>query len=395
MCYAWRRALSSRPWVRGLGRLDGRWLLAAAVLLTLAYALYASHAMFGRLYDDTHITLRYAENIADGDGLRFNPGQQPVEGYTNFLLTVFLAGCAKIGLPLLGVTKIVSISAALGVVIATYWLASLVMPGASGLLRATPSLVMAGCGWFAFYAAIGLETHLFALLATVAACLVLRGKWPWAGVVFAAAYLTRPEGAGLWAVTLVWLGWQTWLAPFVARRFARTASDEPNVRPRSRDVLAFALPFVVIAGIHEAWRLSYYGEPVPNTFYDKVGTAAQQVRRGIEYVRDSLPQLHPVTLIVLALVLILIPSGAIRSRAARYIALLAAAFVGYIILVGGDFIGPRFLFHVFPFIIVLAVAGVRSLLGFPWRSLRRQTNADDDLGIGPSAPHRSPPSRSP
>ena len=69
--------------------------LAAAVLLTLAYALYASHAMFGRLYDDTHITLRYAENMADGDGLRFNPGQQPVEGYTNFLLTVFLAGCAK------------------------------------------------------------------------------------------------------------------------------------------------------------------------------------------------------------------------------------------------------------------------------------------------------------
>ena len=80
-----------------------------AVLITLGYALYASHRMFGRLYDDTHITLRYAENFADGDGLRFNPGQQPVEGYTNFLLTVFLAGCAKIGLPLVAMTKIVSI----------------------------------------------------------------------------------------------------------------------------------------------------------------------------------------------------------------------------------------------------------------------------------------------
>jgi hypothetical protein len=50
------------------------------------------------------------------------------------------------------------------------------------------------------------------------------------------------------------------------------------------------------------------------------------------------------------------------GRAARYIALLAAAFVGYVILVGGDFIGPRFLFHVFPFIVVLSVAAVRSLL---------------------------------
>jgi arabinofuranosyltransferase len=375
--FVWRRALAARPWVRALGRLDGRWLVAVAVLMALGYALYASNRMFGRLYDDTHITLRYAQNLADGYGLRFNPGQQPVEGYTNFLLTVFLAGCAKIGLPLLGVTKIVSISAALGVVIATYWLASLVMPGASGLLRATPSLVMAGCGWFAFYAAIGLETHLFALLVTVAACLVLRGKWPWAGVVFAAAYLTRPEGAGLWAVTLAWLVWQVWLAPIVARRFERLAPDASDVRPRPRDVLAFALPFIVIAGLHEMWRLSYYGEPVPNTFYDKVGTAAQQVRRGIDYVIYSLPQLHPATLALLALLLVLIPSGAIRGRAARYIALLATAFISYIILIGGDFIGPRFLFHVFPFIIVLAVAAVRSLLGFPWLRLRRRAATTD------------------
>jgi arabinofuranosyltransferase len=378
MLFVWRRTLAARPWVRALARLDGRWLVALAVLLALGYALYASHRMFGRLYDDTHITLRYAENFADGDGLRFNPGQQPVEGYTNFLLTVFLAGCAKIGLPLLTMAKIVSIGAALGVVIATYWLASLVMPGASGLLRATPSLVMAGCGWFAFYAAIGLETHLFALLVTVAACLVLREKWPWAGAVFAAAYLTRPEGAGLWVVTLAWLVWQVWLAPIAARRFARAeTSDGPDAAPRSRDVLGFALPFVVIAGAHEVWRLSYYGEPVPNTFYDKVGTAAQQVRRGIDYVLNSLPQLHPATLALLALLLVLIPSGAIRGRAARYIALLAAAFVGYIILVGGDFIGPRFLFHVFPFIVVLAVAAVRSLLGFPWRTLRRRSDCAD------------------
>jgi arabinofuranosyltransferase len=378
MLFVWRRTLAARPWVRALARLDGRWLVALAVLLALGYALYASHRMFGRLYDDTHITLRYAENFADGDGLRFNPGQQPVEGYTNFLLTVFLAGCAKIGLPLLTMAKIVSIGAALGVVIATYWLASLVMPGASGLLRATPSLVMAGCGWFAFYAAIGLETHLFALLVTVAACLVLREKWPWAGAVFAAAYLTRPEGAGLWVVTLAWLVWQVWLAPIAARRFARAETSEgPDAAPRSRDVLGFALPFVVIAGAHEVWRLSYYGEPVPNTFYDKVGTAAQQVRRGIDYVLNSLPQLHPATLALLALLLVLIPSGAIRGRAARYIALQAAAFVGYIILVGGDFIGPRFLFHVFPFIVVLAVAAVRSLLGFPWRTLRRRSDCAD------------------
>lgn len=372
----WRRSLAGRPWVRALARLDGRWLLGLALLLTLGYALYASHRMFGRLYDDTHITLRYARNLANGDGLRFNPGERPVEGYTNFLLTVFLAGCAKIGLPLVATAKIVSIGAALGVVVATYRLASLVMPDAPGLLRATPSLVLAGCGWVAFYAAIGLETHLFALLATVAACLVLRERWPWAGLCFAAAYLTRPEGAGLWAVTLGWLVWQAWLAPAVARRFARVRTGDTAASPRSRDVLAFALPFVAIAGGHEVWRLAYYGEPLPNTFYDKVGSTAQQVRRGLDYVAHGTPQMHPVTLALLALLAVLIPSAAISGRAARYVALLAAAFIGYIVLVGGDFIGPRFLFHVFPFIVVLAVAGVRSLLRTPTRLARRGAGAD-------------------
>lgn len=376
----WRRPLAGRPWVRALARLDGRWLLGVAMLVTLGYALYASHRMFGRLYDDTHITLRYARNLADGYGLRFNPGEQPVEGYTNFLLTVFLAGCAKIGLPLLTVTKIVSIGAALGVVIATYLLATLVLPDAPGLLRATPSLVMAGCGWFAYYAAIGLETHLFALLVTVAACLVLLRKWPWAGGVFAAAYLTRPEGAGLWAVTLAWLVWQAWIGPFFAQRMAFLRTYEPGERPGWRGVLAFALPFVAIAGLHEAWRLSYYGEPVPNTFYDKVGSTAQQVRRGIDYVAHSLPQLHPLTLTVLVVLLVLVPSTAVRDRAVQYLALLVAAFVSYIILVGGDFIGPRFLFHVFPFIIVLAVAGIRSLLRIPWRGFRRDATAVDAGG---------------
>ena len=97
---------------------------------------------------------------------------------------------------------------------------------------------MAGCGWFAFYAAIGLETHLFALLVTVAACLVLRGKWPWAGVVFAAAYLTRPEGAGLWAVTLGWLVWQVMARAHrrAAIRPHRRPSESSIIAPRSRDV---------------------------------------------------------------------------------------------------------------------------------------------------------------
>ncbi|MDQ2787305.1 MAG: hypothetical protein M3Y58_20135, partial [Chloroflexota bacterium] len=377
----WRRSLIARPWVRVLALFDGRLVLVLAVLIAFGYALYASHRLFGRLYDDTHITLRYAQNLADGAGLRFNPGEQPVEGYTNFLLTVVLAGCAKVGLPLVTMAKVISIGAALGVIVATYWLTALVLPDAPGVLRATPSLLLAICGWFAFFAAIGLETHLFALLIILAVCLVLRGRWTWAGALFACAYLTRPEGAGLWAVTLAWLVWQAWIGgskvsslPLGATRragkpattlFSRRRSQiHPDFSPEQAggnvllgDIVRFAVPFVVIAGTHEIWRIAYYGEPLPNTFYDKVGSTTQQVRRGFDYVFNDFPHLPARVILVVLLALVLLPSGAVANRAARYVALLVAAFTGYIVLVGGDFIGPRFLFHIFPLVVVLLVAG--------------------------------------
>ncbi len=177
----------------------------AAMLLAAGYAVYASHVLFGRLYDDAYITLRYARNFAAGQGLVYNPGEPPVEGYTNFSLTVLLAGAAKLGLPLVATARAVSSVAAVAVVAATYRLTSRVLPEAPGIVRAVPSLVLAACGWFAFFGAIGLETHLFALCVVLAASLVIERRLAWASIVFAAAYLTRPEGAGLWAVTLLWL----------------------------------------------------------------------------------------------------------------------------------------------------------------------------------------------
>jgi len=365
----WRRSLEARPWARAVARLDGRFVLGIALVITLGYALYASYRMFGRLYDDAHITLRYAQNLADGAGLRFNPGEKPVEGYTNFLLTVLLAGCAKVGLPLITMAKVISIGAALGAVVATYWLTALVLPGAPGLLRATPSLLLAICGWFAFFAAIGLETHLFALLVTISVCLVLRSRWTGASVLFACAYLTRPEGLGLWAVTLAWLVWQAFIGPRIGQR-GEPASERIDDRVGFGEIARFVAPFGIIAGVHEIWRLAYYGAPLPNTFYDKVGSTVQQVRRGLDYVLNDFPQLQARAVILLVILLVALPSAAVSNRAARYVALLAAAFTGYVILVGGDFIGPRFLFHVFPLIAVLVVAGIRSLARVPWYGLR-------------------------
>ncbi len=356
------RPLTAQRWVRAMAWLDGRWVMFVALGIACGYALYASHALYGRLYDDAYITLRYAHNFADGNGLVYNPGERAVEGYTNFSLTVLLALFAKIGLPLVTMAKVCSIGAALGAVAATYALAGMVLTSAPRWLCALPGVLMAGCGWFAFFAAIGLETHLFALLVTVAATLVLRRHWSWAATVFALAYLTRPEGAGLWAVTVGWVA---------------LSSVTGGGAERWRVASAFSWPFVLVAGAHEAFRLWYYGEPLPNTFYDKVGSTVAQVERGGDYLLHVLPTLHPWTLALLVVALAAVPSGVVQRGAGRYLALLVGAFAGYVVLVGGDFIGPRFLFHIFPLLSVLLVAAVWSVAGWALRAIGTHSTARD------------------
>src|SRR4030042_1361768 len=58
--------------------------------------------------DDAYISFRYAENAAKGYGLVFNPGER-VEGYTNFLWVILLAGFYWIGANTLLAAKAIGI----------------------------------------------------------------------------------------------------------------------------------------------------------------------------------------------------------------------------------------------------------------------------------------------
>ena len=56
-------------------------------------AAFASIAMqnWNVIFDDAFISYRYAQNLAMGHGLTWNPGYPPTEGYTNFLLVLISA----------------------------------------------------------------------------------------------------------------------------------------------------------------------------------------------------------------------------------------------------------------------------------------------------------------
>ena len=68
------------------------------LLFGVTLALLLAHAWLYRfLTDDAFISFRYSVNLAQGHGLVFNPGGERVEGYSNFLWVVILAGLDVIG----------------------------------------------------------------------------------------------------------------------------------------------------------------------------------------------------------------------------------------------------------------------------------------------------------
>src|SRR5205807_10478401 len=108
-------------------------------------------------------------------------------------------------------------------------------------------LLLAGCGGFACWSSGGLETALFTFLVTLGFALHLEER-PWAGLAFAAAAMTRPEGLLFFA-----LGCLHRLLAMPGRRI---------------DGRALAL-FAGLYVPYFAWRYHYYGWLFPNTYYIK------------------------------------------------------------------------------------------------------------------------------
>ena len=140
--------------------------------------------------DDAYITFRYAENLAAGHGLVFNPGE-PVLGTSTPLFAFILAGLKTAGI---------------SVITAAHWLGLLSMTLVVVILqllarRSVSPPVTAALGMCvalhpdsAFVANSGMETAMSMALVFGGLLLALRGRWNLAGGVGAAAYLMRPDG---------------------------------------------------------------------------------------------------------------------------------------------------------------------------------------------------------
>ena len=337
-------------WLR-VGR--GKVWVAAGLSLITALAL-AHEALFRTRSEDAFITFRYALNLATGKGIVFNPGER-VEGYSNFLFLVVLAGLRRfLGADIETAARALGVAASSVTILLTYRLTSKLTGGNrhAGLLAA---LLVAGSGSFAAWGPSGMETPIFAMLGVLVCLSMPRERWVWTGVLIALATMTRPEGA-LFLLLVA-------LYELFAQRGARE---------RLKSLRLGALPFLVLIIPWTLWRLEYYGHLIPNAVKVKEGMGLRyQLTLGIVYVL-GFALVNWVILFALAnwVVLYLIvgtsygrtkmPSSlANQQRGIRSLAAFLIIFVIYVILVGGDWMPAwRFLSPIVPLVSALLVAAL-------------------------------------
>lgn len=321
-----------------VGRLPRRLHLLLGLLFPLAVLSWQMWRLRAFTIDDAYISFRYASNLVGGQGLVYNPGQT-IEGYTNFAWTLLIAAGIKAGVDPHVTVKVLGAACGIGVLCVAYRLSGRqqefrAMPCvATWLLAASPTTA----GWAIF----GLETSLFTFLVLLGLLGMFqeseRDVFPWSGLVFALAGLTRPEAPLFFGLASLFAGRGVF----------------------SRQSLIRIAMFAVPLALHVAWRHHYYGEWTPATLAAKTGDLPTQLRFGAQYVQRWLTDAGPLVLLWFYL------GGLAMERKNRELATLWAcfgAFTAYVVVVGGDWMAyHRFMAPVEPFAFIAACIGLRTI----------------------------------
>jgi hypothetical protein len=325
--------------------------LTLALILALAIGSTIGFVREERafLFDDSFISYHYSQNLADGHGLVWNPGQAPSEGYTNLLLVLVLAPVIRLGGDPLLATRVLSGLAALAMSVGVFRLVRRETK-IDFVLALLLSIGFSVCSYTVQLSMLGLETVLFASALFFAYDSAQRffetGRavsMLVSGVLCWLAFLLRPE--------VVFLP----VALFGAELLAGT-------RDRGRLVQAlklFALSFVLPTLLYLSWKLWYFGSIVPNPALVKIPGQGLIRPRGFGSIRDFMGAHHKLLLAA--------GLGLFWVRARLQASLAAALFVAIYVLfyLRVDTLmdqHTRFLYPTFPFLFVLALPALRAFV---------------------------------
>jgi arabinofuranosyltransferase len=218
----------------------------------------------GMTVDDGFIVFRYAENLAAGHGFRWNAAGTPVEGFSSTLAVVGIGGLIFLGTDPLLASILLNLAGA--VAMTAGMLAACGLRSWAAPITCLPVLYVITDPNFVIHASRGLETALFA--GTAVLLILLAGH-----VVRSAG--PRRTGFVRLALASFVLGLCRPEAPLIIGACFLVAAI---VLWRRKEPLGEMVPGlgVLLTGavLYVAWRVWYFGAPLPTPYYVKANLPA-------------------------------------------------------------------------------------------------------------------------
>lgn len=259
-----------------------------AITLLTCYLLYAAGNILAQrhlLIDDSFITYRYAKNLANGYGIVWNPGEAPVEGYTNFLLVIVLAPFIKLGADPLFVTRVLSLLA----ISAAYLLLYQTLRKHYQTQREIAIMIISSFLLLTntdFISMIGLETLIYTaalFLSFILAVAYLNTQSAKYGYFFGLScfvtFLLRPE------ILLLVLAFILMAGVIAYQKEQRIASFFEWLNPI---IISFFIPFF----LYMLGKYLYFGTVIPNPYYIKAASQIFYSERGVASIVDFVAKYH-------------------------------------------------------------------------------------------------------
>jgi hypothetical protein len=272
------------------------------------------------LFDDAMISMRYAKNLAEGYGPVWNPGEEPVEGFTNPLWVAFMAIFHLLPIPASKMSLPIQISGALFLfinLIVVYKIASNITK--NGIVPILSVLLTAFYMPLNNWGLQGMEVSILTLMTTLAVWFAIKSFEkntfsPWPYILLAIGTLIRIDLIVPYLVILLYL-----------------LMFKPNWVKYN---ISWGLGLLIIFIIAQTYfRYSYYGDFLPNTYYLKMEgfPLAIRIKRGLFVLSEYVVQMNWV-LFILPFVYLIFKF----HKNTGLLALIILGQVAYSTYVGGD-----------------------------------------------------------
>lgn len=307
-----------------------KWIFAAILLLFAVYAsifilrtsFFVEGERYFALFDDAMISMQYARNLANGDGLVYTVGGERVEGFSNPLWVLYMAFFHLFPIPSATISLAIQISGAVFLFANLF----LVKKIAEGLSLGNWRIPLLAVFLTAFYFPLnnwsiqGTEVSILTLILTASVYGSLKNlqeshfsRWPY--VLLAIGTLVRID----------------MLVPMIGLTLFMAWKNEANRKTH----LQWGFGLLAVSAIGQTLlRYWYYDEWLPNTYYLKVVgvSLVDRIRRGVAVFGQFLWVPGWVFLLLPLLLLLLWP----QNNSTMLMLALLAGQAAYSIYVGGD-----------------------------------------------------------